>query len=209
MPSSTYTGPRVALSVDLHKMEDHFPPDMLLNNGRAGKLMIDRKRYGQVEEMVGRFEISGPKIIHQLCYIMLWMEEEILHASDVNNPEGEFNRMWAEIEQLQDFLLTHRITEITLEGEMTRVDDNGKPFIVKNDINIDKVCDGIRSAFRDEFNHDRKKRRSKGRTAWQRRKMVKVRNRFMNYLASVPELDALSLEQQSELFDRLSAILGL
>jgi hypothetical protein len=207
MALTRYPGPQVTLSVDLVRMEKHFPPGMLLNHGKAGILRIDRNRYDLVEEMMAKSGISDEKVVHEICYILLWMEEEILHASDPGNPEGEFNRMWMEIEQLQDFLLTHRVTSITLEGEMTR-DDPGKPFVVKEEINIDKVCDGIRSAFRDEFNHGKKKRRSKGRTAWQRRKMVKVKNMFLNYL-NVTELDTLSLEKQSGLFDRLAGMLGL
>lgn len=207
MALTRYPGPQVTLSVDLVRMEKHFPPGMLLNHGKAGILRIDRNRYGQVEKILARVDISEARTVHEMCYVLLWMEEEILHASDPNNPEGEFNRMWSEIEQLQDFLLSHRVTSITLKGEMTR-DDTGKPFVVKNNINIDKICDGIRSAFRDEFNHDKKKRRSKGRTAWQRRKMVVVRNMFLNYMVSDPALDALSLEHQSELFKKLVTILG-
>lgn len=207
MPFKRQPGPQVTLSVDLGRMEKHFPPDMILNHGRAGILMIDRKRYDQVEKMLSGLGISNSSTVHEICYILLWMEEEIVHASDPANPEGEFNLMWTEIEQLQDFLLSHRVTSITLEGEMTR-DAPGKPFIVKEDINIDKICDGIRSAFRDEFNHKKKKRRSKGRTDWQRRKMVKVRDMFLNYLNDT-ELDTLSLEQQSSMFDRLSGMIGL
>ncbi len=201
-------GPQVTLSVDLSKMEKHFPPDMILNHGRAGILMIDRNRYDRVEKMLSRLTITGSKTVHEMCYILLWMEEEIVHASDPGNLEGEFNRMWLEIEKLQDFLLSHRVTSITLEGEMTR-DAPGKPFVVKEDINIDKICDGIRSAFRDEFNHGKKRRRSKGRTEWQRRKMVKVRDSFLRYLVTVPELDRLSLEQQSELFEKLAGMPGV
>jgi hypothetical protein len=208
MTLSRNPGPQVILAVDLGRMEKHFPPDMILNHGKAGILRIDRNRYDQVEKIMARVGVKEERIVHEICYILLWMEEEILHASDPGNPEGEFNRMWTEIERLQDFLLTHRVTSIILKGEMTR-DDQEKPFVVNNDINIDKVCDGIRSAFRDEFNHDKKKRRSKGRTAWQRRKMVKVRNMFLNYLATVPELDALSLEKQSTLFDKIAGIPGL
>lgn len=208
MPPARRPGPQVTLTVDLGKMENHFAPDMMLNHGKAGMLVIDRNRYDRIEEIMAGVEISDTKILHEIGYILLWMEEEIQHASDAGNPEGEFNRMWTEIEQLQDFLLNHRITSIALQGEMSR-EDPGKAFVVRDVINIDKICDGIRSAFRDEFNHSKKKRRSKGRTAWQRRKMVRVRNLFLNYLVTVPELDALSLEQQSELFDRLAAILGL
>ena len=64
----------------------------------------------------------------------------------------------------------------------------------QEEINIDRICDGIRTTFREEFDNDKQTRRSKGAKNWKRRKMVKVKNRMLNYLAALPGTDKLSLE---------------
>jgi hypothetical protein len=57
--------------------------------------------------------------------------------------------------------------------------------------------------------HDQSRRRTKGQKAWQRRKMVQVSNKILNYFTSIPTLDDLSLEEQNELISRMAELAGL
>jgi hypothetical protein len=107
-----------------------------------------------------------------------------------------------EVDELKDYLLTHRVISISLQGEVRR-NEPGKKLTLREDINIDRICDGLRSVFRDEFQQDREKRLTKGLAYWKKRKMIKIRNYFFNYFTSVAELDKLSLESQNELIDQL------
>jgi hypothetical protein len=208
MPSTHIPGPQVALSIDMHAMESHFPPGRILDNGDSGRLLIDKQKFEKVAALANSFKLPDKGLIHNFAYILLWIEAEVITAADNGNAGSQFNKMWTELEKLRDYLLTHRITSVKLQGEVKR-DQPGKPFVMTEEINIDRLCDAIRTAYRDEFNHDRNNGTGKGKRAWQKRKLVKVRNRFMNYLAAVPELDSLSLEQQSRLFNGLTAIAGL
>jgi hypothetical protein len=105
-------------------------------------------------------------------------------------------------------LLNHRITSISLNGDYER-NKPGEELILREDVNIDRICDGIRSVFNEEFHHDKQRRRTKGLTAWQKRKMIKIKNKILNYFTSVPMLDELSLEEQNQLIDDISRMAGL
>jgi hypothetical protein len=195
----------VKLAVDLHKLEKYFLPDLNPQGGFDYDMVIDRQRYDEVEALLDDYGLSDPVIVPEFCFIILWIEKELGVIDDLQNRSGKYQRMWQEIDAVKDYLLKHRITSISLMGEHGR-EKPGKPLIIKEEINIDRLCDGIRSVFREEFQNDESKRLSKGRKKWKKRKMVKIRNNIMNYFTSIPGTDSLSLEQESDIIDRLTAI---
>jgi hypothetical protein len=79
----------------------------------------------------------------------------------------------------------------------------GNAIELTDEINIDRICDGLRTVFREEFDQKRNKRRKKGLTAWQNRKLARIRVRILKYLTQIPELDELSLEEQNDLIEAL------
>jgi len=116
--------------------------------------------------------------------------------------------MLAELDGLKGYLMTNRVTSISFRGDYEK-NKPGEEFVLQENINIDRICDGIRSVFRDEFGQDKERRRSKGLRAWQRRKMIRIRNNILNYFTSITELDELSLDEQNLLIDRISDLAGL
>jgi len=197
--------PIVKLAVNLQKIEKYFLLDHEPQGGLDYDLIIDRHRYDQVESLLEDYDIADPVIVQELCFVILWIEKELGVIDDLQSKSGKYHQMWLEIDSLKDYLLKHRITSIKLEGDLKK-NKPGKPLTITEEINIDRLCDGIRSVFREEFQNDESKRLSKGRKKWKKRKMVKIRNNIMNYLTSIPGTDSLSLEQESDIIDRLTAI---
>jgi len=202
------TGPKIKLAVDLQKMDKYFPLDYNIKEGFDYDIKIDRQRYDDVEALLNDYDISEARIIQEFCFILIWIENEIQTGDDQDNDSGKFYQMWIELDNLKQYLLNNRITSISLRGEYER-NKPGKTLTLKDEMNIDRLCDGIRTIFRDEFHHDKQRRRTKGQKNWQRRKMTRVRNNILNYLTTIPELDPLSLEDQYDFIVKLSGLAGL
>ena len=202
------TGPKIKLAVDLHRIDKYFPLDNNLEGSFDYNMIIDRKRYDDVAALLKKFDISEDVVIREICFILLWIEKETRAGDGQDDNSGKFYQMWDELDNLKDYLMKNRITSISFSGEYER-NKPGEEFTLNEDINIDRICDGIRSIFRDEFHHDKQKRKSKGLTAWQRRKMIRIRNNFLNYFSAVPKLDDLSLEDQNHLIDTISDLAGI
>jgi hypothetical protein len=195
-------GPKIKLSIDLNRIDRYFPLDHERLEGFDFDITIDRQRYDTVAALLQAYGVSEEKIIQEICFIISWIEAEL---KIVDSPEGihsKFYQMRNELDELQHYLLMHRITSISFRGEFGRKNE-GEDFIMNEEINIDRVCDGLRTVFREEFDEDKLKRKTKGLAAWRRRKLDKVRNNFLNYFTSIQELDELSLEDQNDLIGKL------
>jgi hypothetical protein len=202
------TGPKIKLAIDIQKLEKYFQLGNGMPVGFEYDWVIDRQVYESVASILRGYKITDENIVKELCFILLWVEKEILSGNEQDGVPGKYDRMWAEIDGLKEYLLHHRVTQVTFLGEKER-NSPGQDLSIKEEINIDRLCDGIRSVFREEFEYDNQKRRSKGQRAWQRRKMTKMRNNFLNYFTSDPRLDDLSLEEQNQLINQFSALAGL
>ena len=201
-------GPKIKLAVNLHKLDKYFPMDLHLKEGFDYDWIVDRQKYIEVANLLSEFKVSDDEVISEFCFIFLWIENETRAGDDKKNLPGKFEQMWTELDSLKEYLLRNRVTSVTFNGEVTR-NIQGEELILREDINIDRLCDGIRAIFREDFSHDKQRRRTKGLTAWQTRKMIKIRNNILNYLTSVPVLDDLSLEEQSHLIDKITELAGL
>jgi hypothetical protein len=201
-------GPKIRLAVDLHRIGKYFPLEENIREGFDYDLIVDRTCYDGIADILKSYRVSDDHVIRELCFILLWLEREIQTGDERNNPTGKFYQMSRELDELKDYLLQNRVTSIRFSGEYKR-NEPGDEFTVKEDINIDRICDGIRSVFREEFQQDKQKRRTKGLTAWQRRKMTRIRNNFLNYFSAIPFMDDLSLEDQNHLIDKLSFLAGI
>jgi hypothetical protein len=202
------TGPKIKLAVDLHRIDKYFPLEHNIERDFDYDMIIDRQSYDDVASLLHEYKISDDQVIREICFILLWIEKETRADNGQDNAPGKFNQMWFELDNLKQYLLNNRITSISFRGEYER-NKTSEEFTMMEDINIDRICDGIRSIFRDEFHHDKQKRRSKGLTAWQRRKMARIRNKFLNYFSSIPILDDLSLEDQNQLIDNIADLAGI
>lgn len=201
-------GPKIKLAIDLHRIDRYFPLEKNLRERFDYNMIIDRQRYEEVSDLLKDYSLSDDQAIREICFILLWMEKELQSGNERDNSTGKFYQMWVELDQLKDYFLKNRITSITFKGESGR-SKPGEELTIEEDVNIDRICDGIRVVFNDEFHHDKQRRRTKGLTAWQRRKMIKIRNNILNYFTTVPVLDELSLEEQSELIIELSGLAGI
>jgi hypothetical protein len=202
------TGPKVKLAIDLHRIDKYFPLVYNLQGGFDYDLKIERQRYDDVEALLNEYDISEGQFIQEFCFILLWIEKEIRADDDLDNYPGKYYQMWVELDNLKQYLMNHRITSVSFHGEYER-NKPGKTLTLKEDINIDRLCDGIRSIFREDFLNDKQRRRTKGQRAWQRRRMILVKNNILNYFTTIPSLDALSLEDQNSLIGKLSGLAGL
>ena len=201
-------GPKIKLAIDLHRIDRYFPLDKNIRESFDYNMIIDRSKYEEVADLLQEYGVNEDQVVREVCFILLWMEKELQSGSEHNNDSGKFYQMWVELDHLQNYFLKNRITTISFSGESGR-NKPSEELIISEDINIDRICDGIRTVFREEFHYDKQRRRTKGLTAWQRRKMIKIRNNILNYLTTVPVLDELSLEEQSELIVTLSGLAGL
>lgn len=201
-------GPKIKLPINLHRIARFFP----LKSGQESdfdyNLVIDRQMYDEVAVLLGEYGVADDFVIREFCFLLLWVGKETGAGDNRVELSEKFVQMWEEIDGLKHYLLYHRVTSIILKGEAGR-SVPGDDYILEEDINIDRICDGIRSVFREEFEHDKQKRRSKGQRAWQRRKMISIRNNILNYFTIIPELDELSLEEQNYLIDKLSVLVGI
>lgn len=202
------TGPKIKLAVDLHRIDKYFPLDNSMEGVFDYDMIIDRQCYDEVKTILSEFDVSEDPVIREICFIIQWIEKETQSGDERDNTTGKFYQMWVELDMLREYLMKNRITAISLYGESKRGNPS-EEIMIREDINIDRICDGIRSIFRDEFHHDKIRRRTKGLTAWQRRKMIRIKNNILNYFTSVPSLDDLSLEEQNELIGRLEGLAGL
>jgi hypothetical protein len=193
--------PKIKLSVDLHRMNGFFPSK---GDGEDASqdLVIDRLRYDIVAGLLQKAGVKDTRLFHEFCYIILWTAREIDPGEGHAGKSGPFFRMRDEVDRLRQYLLHHRVISVTFRGETGR-NEKGEEMVMTDEINIDRICDGLRSVFREEFDHGSKKRRKKGLTAWQNRKLARTRTRILKYLAQIPELDELPLEEQNELIEAL------
>ena len=198
--------PQVKLAIDLHKIGQYFPFEA--SEGINHDFFIERQCYNEIENLLDEYGLSDEKIIKEFCFMLLWIEDQIQADDHVDNPSGKLYHMWLELENLKEYLMNHRITAVRFDGDYER-NKPGKSLIIREEINIDRLCDGIRSIFREDFMHDKNRRRTKGQKAWQRRKMVQVSNNILNYFTTIPTLDDLSLEEQNELIGRIAELAGL
>jgi hypothetical protein len=201
-------GPKIKLAVNLHRLEKYFPLDMHLKEGFDYDWIVEREKFNEVKGLLKGYSVSDDQVTSEFCFILLWIEKETSPSEERDNLPGKFDQMWAELDSLKEYLLRNRVISVTFKGETTKY-KAGEELTLSEDINIDRICDAMRSAFREEFSQDKLKRRSKGLTAWQARKMVRIRNNVLNYFTSVPVLDDLSLEEQSQLIDKISELAGL
>jgi hypothetical protein len=201
-------GPHVKLAIDLQRMEKYFPPEGSGPSGYDFPMAIDRPRYDQVETILKKYNIDETLLHQEFCFVLLWMQNYIGVFEDMEHYPLKFNKMWVELDGLRDYLLKNRVTSIAFYGEDGRKMPENE-FAVEEDINIDRICDGIRSVFREEFQSDRKKRQTRGKKVWKTRKMVKVKNYVLNYMAKVPGIAHLTLEEQTRIFDKLSYLAGI
>jgi len=202
------TGPKIKLAVNLHRLDKYFPLEMHLKEAFDYDWIVDRDRYEQVAYLLKRFAVKDDHIIRECCFILLWIKKETQAGEERGNIKGKFYQMQDELDKLKEYLLNNRVTSVTFKGEVQR-NKAGEELTLCEDINIDRLCDGVRTIFRHEFSQDKEKRRSKGLTAWQRRKMVKISNNILNYFTSVPGLDKLTLEEQHDFIEKLSEMAGL
>jgi len=202
------TGPKVKLAIDLHKIDKYFPLDFNLQEGLDYDMKIDRQRYDELEALLNEYDISESRIIQELCFIILWIEKEMQAGDDQDNYSGGYYQMWVELDNLKHYLMNNRITSIIFKGEYAR-NKPGKAFAIKEEINVDRLCDGIRSIFRDEFHNDKQRRGKAGQRTWKKRKMVLVKNNILNYFTTIPGLDILSLEDQNCIIGKLSNLAGI
>jgi hypothetical protein len=196
--------PKIHLAVDLQKLDKVLPLGKGAKDGIELDLMIERERFEAVVELLTGYGIGNGSVAQEFCYVLLWIENMTGSAPD----KSGYQSMWDELAILKQYLLTNRVTSITLKGEAER-DKPGEEVVLKEEINLDRICDGLRTIFREEFDHDRPRRRTKGQTNWQRRRMIKVRNSILNYFTTVPELDELDLQELNQLIDALSELAGI
>jgi len=206
------TGPKIKLAVNLHRMDRYFPLDYDIEGGYDYDRVIDRKLYDDLAAILKEYNVNDDYTLQEFCFIIGWMERQVGSWNGNGNGNGitksKYEQMSDEIDRLNEYLTRHRIISVTFRGEYMKL-KAGEELTMKEDINIDRVCDGLRVVFKEEFATDREKRRSKGFRAWQRRKMIRIRNHFFNYFTTIPQLDELSLEEQNELIDRLALLVGL
>lgn len=198
------SGPYIKLAIDLHRMDRYFPLQYDAQGGFEYNLTIARERYDEVADLLREYGIFEDQVLQEVCFARLWVEKETQGGQGTDQPNAKFTQMYTELDKLNDFLMNNRVTSIHFLGEYEK-DLPGEEFSMMEEINIDRVCDGLRSVFREEFHQDKQRRRSKGLTAWQRRKLIRIRNYFMIYFSSIPILDELSLEDQNQLVEKLIA----
>jgi hypothetical protein len=200
-------GPYIKLAVDLHELDRYFPLDKNLEGGLDYELIIDRKRFEEVAEMLQEFKVSNRQAVQEFCYIILWIAAE-MDALDAHEGRfGKYRQMWDELADLKEYLLHNRVTGITLTGESEN-DQPADSITLSDGMNIDRICDGLRSVFRKEFQDKGDGKGKAGQAAWKRKRMGLIRDSVLKYLDSVPKLEFLPLESQYYIIGKLAAIAG-
>jgi len=197
--------PKIHLAVDLQKLDKFLPLGKGAKDGIELDLMLERERFDAVVELLGDYGIEEGQVVQEFCYVLLWIENMTGSGLDKTG----YKAMWDELANLKNYLLKNRVTSIILQGEAERDKPGGEEIVIKEEINLDRICDGLRTVFREEFDHDRPGRRTKGQTNWQRRRMIKVRNSILNYFTTIPELDELDLQELNQLIDAMSELAGM
>ena len=200
-------GPTIKLAIDLHELNKFFHLDYNLEGRLDYELIIDRRRFDEVGEFLKEFKITNRQTIQEFCFLILWIEMEIQANYKMGPGFGKYQQMMDELDELNQFLLSHRITEIKLSGEM-KGNKPGEELKLKDMMNIDRLCDGMRSIFRKEFHHKEDCKARAGQIAWKKKKMAMAKNNILKYLDSIPKLDALSLESQFYIIGKLAALAG-
>jgi hypothetical protein len=200
--------PIIKLRVDLRELDKYFPMNYTLPGGFEYYLKIDRLLHDEIQAILNKYGVADNLITQDFCFILLWVVKEIEAIDEQDNRAGDFQQMWAELDGLKEYLMKHRITSVRFEGESER-GLPGESFSMTEMSNIDRLCDGIRSIYKDEFHHDKHKRRIRGQRAWKRRKMEIVRNNILNWMVSIPKLDPLELDEQNEIIEKLARLAGL
>jgi hypothetical protein len=201
-------GPKIKLAVDLHRMARFFPLGDAVEGGWDYDMVVERERCDAITALLRNYKIDEDRIIREFCFILLWIEKETHEGEDQPHFPGKYYRMRTELDNLKQYLMNHRITSVVFRGEYEKNKPGGE-FIMEEEVNIDRLCDGIRTVFREEFSQDLQKRKSKGLTNWKRRKMFRLRNNILNYFTVIPEIDELSLEEQNELIDQIAVMAGI
>lgn len=198
---------RTKLVVDLKKMGHYFRLEYNPEGQLQYQLLVDNTRFHLVEELLIEFRIPKALTVHEFCFIILWLQAEIQVYDEKNSHSGKFLRMQTELYNLNQYLLNNRITSICLSGEYEK-NKASEMFIIREDINIDRLCDGIRSIFIKEFTEDKTKKTNGGQSSWKRKIMSKFKNGMLRYMDSIPALESLSLETQFYIIGYLAALAG-
>lgn len=192
----------IKIKIDIKNIEKYFPLDYNLEGGLSYKMKIEKQRFEKVKVLLKEFNISNPHIIHEFCFIILWIEEEIQADKNKNFISGEFYRIWIELDKLKQYLQNNMIVSVSLKGETS------PEYTLKEGYNIDRICDGLRTTFRNEFQYKRSKKKPGGLSKWKGIKMKMIKGKIMHYLGSLPKLDSLSLNSQYYIIGFLSAFAG-
>lgn len=201
------TGPYIKLAVDLHELDRYFPLDKNLEGGLEYDLIIERKRFDEVAAMLHEFKVSNRQTVQEFCYIVLWISAELDALSSNEGRFGKYRHMWDELTDLKEYLLHNRVTGITLTGEQVN-DQPAESITLSDGMNIDRICDGLRSVFRKEFQDKSDGKGKAGLASWKRKRMGLIRDSVLKYLDSVPKLNSLPLESQYYIIGKLAAMAG-
>lgn len=203
MPSSL----SFKLAIDLQKIDQYFRLDHTSDGELLYKMKIDNTRYHQIEALLKKFDISDTLILHELCFILLWLETEIKVYDGGKNPSRKYNQMQTELDNLNQYLMNNRITAVNFSGEYEK-NKQSEIFTLKEDINIDRICDGIRSIFQKEFDKEKTKKTNGGQSSWKMKKMSKFKNNMLKYMDSIPGLEVLSLETHLYIIGVVASLAG-
>lgn len=201
------SGPAIKLAVDIQKISKYFPVDFSTGGSFQNSRKINRHIFEKVQAFLQEYNISDQLIIQEFCFILLWIAEEIGAGNDRDNPSGRHYEMWRELSDLKDYFQKYRITAINLKGEVSK-NKPGAEFTLEHPANIDRLCDGIRWAFNNDFHHKKAIKGRLGQSSWERKKMSALKNNFLKYLDSIPELEPLSIETQLYIIGYVSALAG-
>ncbi len=199
-------GPYIRLTPDLHEISQYFPMNHNLEGRLDYDLVIDRRRHDEVSALLRQYGVVNRQTTQEFCFIVLWIENELRAIDDRENRFGKYYGMWKELDNLNQYLLNHRIISVALEGEVSK-NKPGEVFRMKDPMNIDRICDGLRSIFKKEF-QEKTDHSAKGQQAWKRKKMGMMRNAILKYLDSIPKLELLPVETHYLLIGQLSALAG-
>jgi hypothetical protein len=200
-------GPYIKLAIDLHEMDKFFHLDYNLEERLDYDLIIDRRRFDETGELLKELKITNRQTIQEFCFVILWIEKEIQVNDHPDSGFGKYKQMLEELADLNQYLMNHRITGISLSGEYEK-DKPGQDLILKDPMNIDRICDGFRSIFSKEFHHKQDCKAKAGQIAWKKKKMAQVKNALLKYLDSIPKLESLSFETHFYIIGKLAALAG-
>ena len=200
-------GPVQKLAVDIQKLEKYFPLGYGLGTGPKNHLQINRQVFEKVQGLLADFDVYDPAVAQEFCFILLWIEEELVAGADRDDPSGKYYLMWKELNELRDYFQHHRITSVHFKGEYAK-NQPGEELSLHHPHNIDRLCDGIRWAFNNEFQNKKAKKGRFGHASWERKKMSAIKHNFIEYLDAIKELEARSFESYFYIIGYISALAG-